>query len=39
MSRYTHVLTGQKAQAVESLPDLSKPSKEKASMTGTDGSF
>jgi len=37
MSRYTHVLTGQKAQAVESLPDLSKPSKEKASETGTDG--
>jgi len=37
MSRYTHVLTGQEARAVESLPDLSKPSKQKASATGTDG--
>jgi len=38
MSRYTHTLTGQEAQAVESLPDLSLPSigAQRAIMTGTD---
>ena len=34
MSRYSHVLRGQEATAVESLPNLSTPSKGKA--TGTD---
>jgi hypothetical protein len=37
MSRYTHTLTGQEANAVESMPDLSMPSKQKAVATGTDG--
>ncbi len=37
MSRYTHTLTGQEAKAVESMPDLSMPSKQKAAATGTDG--
>ena len=38
MSRYTHTLTGQEGQAVESLPDLSLPSieQQKAVKTGTD---
>ena len=40
MSRYTHSLTGQEAQAVESLPDLSLPStgRQRAVATGTDDS-
>jgi hypothetical protein len=39
MSRYTHTLTGQEAQAVESLADLSLPSQQKqqAAKTGADG--
>jgi len=39
MSRYTHTLRGQEAQAIESLPDLSLSSTEaqKALATGTDG--
>ncbi len=41
MSVYTHMLTGQEAQAVDSLPDLTQPSKQlQESMvraTGTDG--
>ena len=37
MSRYTHTLTGQEARAVESLPDLSTPSKQQQRATGTDG--
>jgi len=38
MSRYTHTLAGQEAQAVESLPDLSLPSRQKKAglRTGTD---
>ncbi len=39
MSRYTHTLTGQESRAVESLPDLSTPSRQsqRAVATGTDG--
>jgi len=37
MSRYTHTLAGQEAQAVASLPDLSAPSREAQRATGTDG--
>jgi integrase len=36
LSRYTHTLTGQEADAVASLPDLSLPSSEKQVATGTD---
>jgi integrase len=38
MSRYTHTLTGQESQAVESLTDLSQPSRQaqQAKATGTD---
>jgi len=38
MSRYTHIFRGQESEAVESLPDLSLPSREKQSAvkTGTD---
>ena len=39
MSRYTHTLRGQEARAIETLPDLSKPSsREQQKATGTDGS-
>jgi integrase len=37
MSRYTHTLAGQEAQAVASLPDFSSPSKQAQRATGTDG--
>ena len=39
MSRYTHVFSGQEAQAVASLPDFSAPSSQaqRAVATGTDG--
>jgi hypothetical protein len=37
MSRYTHVLTGQEVRAVESLPDLSMPSKHRAAATANNG--
>ena len=39
MGIYTHVLNGGESQAVESLPDLSQPSRQsqKARATGTDG--
>jgi integrase len=37
MSRYTHTLTGQEAEAIAGLPDLSTPSKQKMAATGTDG--
>lgn len=37
LSRYTHVFRGQEAAAIESLPDLSRPSKQRAKATGTDG--
>jgi integrase len=38
MGIYTHTLTGQESQAVESLPDLSQPSRQaqQAKATGTD---
>jgi hypothetical protein len=38
MGVYTHTLTGQESQAVESLPDLSLPSRQaqQAIKTGTD---
>jgi integrase len=36
LSRYTHTLTGQEAKAVEAMPDLSLPSSEKKTATGTD---
>jgi integrase len=36
MSRYTHTLTGQEAQAVAGLPDLSLPSSQKQIATGTN---
>jgi len=38
MNTYTHILMGQESEAVEALPDLSTPSKEKqkAVATGTD---
>ena len=38
MSRYTHTLRGQESEAVESLPDLSLPSKQAQKATGTDDS-
>ena len=38
MSRYTHTLRGQESEAVESLPDLSLPSKQAQKATGTDNS-
>jgi len=34
MSRYTHVLTGQEIKAVENLPDLSAPSKQRDAAAG-----
>jgi len=37
MSRYTHTLTGQEAEAIESLPDFSAPSSQAQRATGTDG--
>jgi hypothetical protein len=37
MQRYTHTLTGQEAQAVASLPDLTPFQKNKNAATGTDG--
>ena len=36
MSLYTHTLRGQESEAIENLPDLSLPSKEKQKATGTD---
>jgi len=36
MSRYTHTLIGQESQAIQNLPDLTLPSKEKQKATGTD---
>jgi hypothetical protein len=39
MSRYTHTLRGQESEAVESLPDLSLPSKQTRKATGTDNSI
>ena len=36
MSLYTHTLRGQESEAVESLPDLSLPSKEGQKVAGTD---
>jgi integrase len=38
MNRYTHTLRGQESEAVESLPDLSLPSKQAQKATGTDNS-
>ena len=37
MSRYTHVLRGQEAQAVAQLPDLSLPAGQTQKATGTNG--
>ena len=39
MSRYSHVFKGQEAEAIEKLPDLSRPSlkKQNAAATGTEG--
>jgi hypothetical protein len=37
LSRYTHTLTGQEAEAIRSLPNLSAPSHETQKATGTDG--
>ena len=37
MSRYTRVLTGQEVKAVESLPNLTTPSKQRDAAAGTDG--
>ena len=37
MSRYTHLLHGAEAEAVRSLPDLSRPAQESQRKTGTDG--
>ena len=37
VSRYTHTLKGQEAQAIRSLPDLSVASDEQQRATGTDG--
>jgi len=39
MNKYTHITLGQESQAVESLPDLSQPSRQsqQAIKTGTDG--
>jgi len=36
MSRYTHTLTGQEADAVNRLPDFSRPSSQRQRKTGTD---
>jgi len=36
MSRYTHALTGQEAQAVEAMPDLSTSGSKQELATGTD---
>jgi len=36
MSRYTHVLRGQEAEAVAKLPDLSAPDRQEQKATGTD---
>lgn len=36
MSRYTHTLRGQQVQAIESLPDFSRPDKDAQRATGTD---
>ncbi|UCG50309.1 MAG: tyrosine-type recombinase/integrase, partial [Phycisphaerales bacterium] len=36
LSRYTHTLTGQEAEAVAGLPDFSLPSTQKKQATGTD---
>jgi len=36
MQVYSHVLTGQDTQAINSLPDLSEPLESEAAMTGTD---
>ena len=36
MGIYTHTMRGQEADAVNSLPDLSQPSKESQKRTGTD---
>ena len=37
MSRYTHTLHGQEAEAVAKLPDLSLPDRQAQRATGTDG--
>jgi hypothetical protein len=37
MSRYTHTLKGQEAQAIRSLPDLSVATAEQQAATGTNG--
>jgi hypothetical protein len=37
MTRYTHTLRGQEAEAVKSLPDLSLPKNQVQKATGTDG--
>lgn len=37
LSRYSHTLTGQEAEAISSLPDLSSPTKQRQKATGTDG--
>ena len=37
LSRYTHTLAGQEAEAVAGLPDLSLPSSQKQIAAGTDG--
>ena len=37
MSRYTHTLAGQEAEAVAGLPDFSLPSSQSQRATGTDG--
>lgn len=36
MSRYTHTMRGQQSQAINSLPDLSRPDSQAQKMTGTD---
>ena len=36
MSRYSHIFRGQESEAVETLPDLTLPSKNKQRATGTD---
>jgi len=38
LSRYTHTLTGQEADAVNRLPDFSRPSSQRQRKTGTDDS-
>jgi integrase len=37
LSRYSHMLTGQEAEAIANLPDLPSPGKQKQKATGTDG--